>query len=115
LERLNVDIIAKYVRRSNRVNFEAVNRIALACLPDLVRRWLPDGKRRNREWVAINPIRADRHAGSFSVNITTGRWADFATGDAGNDPVSLFAYINGIRQIDAARVLATAFGIREAA
>ena len=31
--------------------------------------------------------------GSFSVSITTGVWADFATDDRGGDLVSLYAYL----------------------
>ena len=43
------------------------------------------------EYVARNPTRADRRPGSFKINLRTGRWADFATGDKGGDPVSLAA------------------------
>ena len=43
----------------------------------------------------MNPTRPDRRAGSFKVNLRTGRWADFATGDKGGDAVSLAAYLSG--------------------
>ena len=99
------------VRQSN-VDFAAVNRVALVHLPSLVRAWLPQGKRQGREWISLNPTRPDRHPGSFSVNLNTGRWADFATGDKGGDVISLAAYIFGTSQIDAARTLATALGVR---
>lgn len=59
----------------------------------LVPQWLPHGKRQGREWVAKNPTRADGAAGSFSVNLTSGAWADFATGDKGGDLIGLFAYL----------------------
>jgi hypothetical protein len=62
------------------------------------------------EWQALNPTRPDKNLGSFSINIRTGRWADFATGDAGGDPVSLAAYCFNTTQADAARTLATALG-----
>jgi len=39
------------------------------------------------------------------VNLLTGRWADFATGDKGGDPISLLAYLRSISQGDAARLL----------
>jgi hypothetical protein len=39
----------------------------------LLDRWLPGGRREGREYVARNPRRADRTAGSFRINITTGR------------------------------------------
>jgi uncharacterized protein (DUF927 family) len=68
--------------------------------------YLPDGKREGAEWVALNPTRSDQRTGSFSVNLRTGAWSDFATGDKGGDLVALVAYLNGIAQADACRTLA---------
>ena len=78
----------------------------------MLERWLPDGRRQGREYVARNPTRHDRRPGSFRVNITTGKWADFATGDRGGDPVSLAAYLFGLDQAEAARRLADMLGVR---
>ena len=64
------------------------------------------------EYVARNPTRHDRRPGSFKVNLRTGRWADFATGDRGGDPVSLAAYLFGLTQAEAARRLADMLGVR---
>ena len=89
------------------IDFAAVNRAALAVLPRLLARWLPDGKAVNGEWVALNPKRNDRRPGSFRINLKTGRWADFAIDAKGGDPVSLAAYLRGQSQGDAARSLAT--------
>ena len=50
---------------------------------NFVRRYLPDGKKKGNEWVALNPTRSDSSLGSFSVNLNTGEWADFATNDKG--------------------------------
>ena len=88
------------------VDFAAVNRAALGRLPELLARWLPDGRLQGREYVARNPTRVDRRAGSFRVNIVTGRWADFATGDRGGDVVSLAAYLAERPQAEAGRRLA---------
>jgi hypothetical protein len=93
-------------------SFEAVNRAALAQLPALLDRWLPNGRRCGPEFVARNPTRHDRRPGSFKVNICTGKWADFATGDRGGDPVSLAAYLHGLTQGEAARRLADMLGVR---
>ena len=91
----------------SRIDFAAINAAALARLPALAARWLPDGRRQGDEWCARNPRRADRRPGSFLVNLKTGRWADFALPDArGGDPVSLAAYLHGKSQADAARDLA---------
>ena len=94
------------------IDFEALNRVALPNLPALLGRWLPDGRRVGREYVARNPTRVDRHAGSFKINLDTGRWADFATGDKGGDVVSLAAYLNRCSQSEAARNLSQMFGVR---
>ena len=93
------------------LDFARINAAALPILPGLLARWLPDGRRAGNEWVARNPRRADNKAGSFSVNIITGRWADFATGDAGGDVISLAAYLTGARQAEAARALAVMLGL----
>ena len=88
------------------IDFARVNGAALAALPALLGRWLPDGKREGHEWVARNPRRSDREPGSFKVNMNTCRWSDFARGDRGGDPVSLAAYLFNIRQGEAASRLA---------
>lgn len=89
-----------------KLDFRNVNQAAMQMLPILLARGLPDGKRCGSEWVARNPTRNDRKPGSFSVNLRTGRWADFATGDKGGDVISLYAYLRGIRQGEATRELA---------
>ncbi len=94
-----------------RINFGAINAAALPALPTLLRRWLPDGRQVGREYVARNPRRADKRAGSFKVNTRTGRWSDFATGDAGGDVVSLAAFLSGTGQVDAAKNLAAMLGV----
>jgi hypothetical protein len=95
----------------NRLNLKQINAAALAVLPALLTHWLPDGHRRGQEWVARNPRRADRRPGSFSINVATGRWADFATGDRGGDVISLAAYLAGTSQIDAAIRLGRMLGL----
>lgn len=82
-----------------------IARAALPQLPTLVRHWLPAGHRQGPEWVALNPLREDSHPGSFKINLNNGRWADFATGDRGGDVVSLVAYLRGVPQSKAARLL----------
>lgn len=91
--------------------FDEVNSSALIGLTSLLSRWLPDGKLTGYEYVARNPMRADQKMGSFKINVVTGRWCDFATGDKGGDPVSLYAYLNSCNQITALRQLAKELGI----
>lgn len=94
------------------LDFKAINAAALSVLPALVVRWLPDGLLRGHEYIARNPRRADRQAGSFSINIRTGKWADFASGDSGGDVISLAAYLFGKSQRKAADELAMMLGMR---
>lgn len=89
--------------RLRRIDFQTIRAASLPFIPALAKRWLPDGKRCGAEWVARNPTRADRRAGSFKVNLRTGRWADFATGDRGGDLISLAAYLFGLSQVEAAK------------
>ena len=92
------------------LDFQRVVIRALSRAPQLVPSWLPEGRKLGEEWVARNPRRNDRRPGSFKVNLRSGRWADFATGDAGGDLISLRAYLDGIRQGEAARRITREIG-----
>jgi putative DNA primase/helicase len=74
-----------------RVNFPVLAAAALQQVNTLLAEWLPGGHREGHEWKALNPTRADSRVGSFSVNLDTGAWADFATGDKGGDLIALAA------------------------
>lgn len=101
-------------RKSGRIDFQAINQAALAVLPSLLARWLAEGRVVGGEYTARNPTRQDRSPGSFRINLHTGRWADFATGERGGDVVSLAAYLAGINQAEAARRLADMLGLHHA-
>ena len=85
--------------------------MALTAFPAVLARVLPGGKRVGFEYLALNPRRNDSSVGSFSINLRTGRWGDFATGDKGGDPISLVAYLAGVSQGEAARLLARMLSI----
>lgn len=97
--------------RSGRIDFDRVNRSALANARAVARGLLPEGRLEGHEYVARNPLRPDKRLGSFKVNVTTGRWADFATGDGGGDLVSLAAFVSGLPQREAAIRLAESMGV----
>jgi len=96
--------------KAGRIDFSRINHLALGSCYGLLKSWLPDGQLKGREWVAKNPTRNDKKAGSFCINVDTGKWADFATGDRGGDVVSLYAYLNGLSQLEAAKNLSVALG-----
>lgn len=91
-----------------------IKEVAAAALKQaerVLQQWLPDGKRQGGEWVSLNPTRADSSPGSFSINIDTGAWSDFATDDRGGDLVALVAYLGRCSQSEAAKRLADFLGI----
>ncbi|EGV18845.1 DUF927 domain-containing protein [Thiocapsa marina] len=87
---------------------------AAAAIPHLERicaRWLPDGKRQGHDWIARNPTRDDRHAGSFAVSLHTGGCIDHATGEQCHDIVSTIRYLDGLAtQGEAAQRVAAFIG-----
>jgi hypothetical protein len=89
-----------------RVASEARSRAVL-----IVPRWCPDGKKEGPEWVARNPRRSDRKPGSFKVNLSTGKWGDWSSGDRGGDLISLAAYLFNLNQAEAAKRVAEMLGI----
>lgn len=97
--------------RPKSIRFAAIAREALACADAIVTRWLPGGKREGREWVARNPTRPDGKPGSFKVNLHSGLWGDFATGEKGGDLISLAAFIHHSDQREAALKIAAMLGI----
>jgi hypothetical protein len=94
-----------------RIAFRRIAEAAAQRAETVVQRWLPDGRREGPEWVALNPTRADSRKGSFKVNLKSGKWGDFATGDRGGDLISLAAYIYHIDQGEAAKRVADMVGI----
>jgi hypothetical protein len=108
-----MSINGKYRRphQSRSLDFARIAQAALRHAERLVPTWLPGGRCRGREWVVLNPRRPDdKRPGSFSINLRTGQWADFATGDRGGDLISLRAYLDGTGQLAAARNLQVELG-----
>lgn len=92
------------------MNFDKVKELIGNDILFWCERLLPDGKQSGREFKALNPTRSDGEIGSFSINLDTGVWADFACGDSGGDIISLYAYITGMKQNEAAQEIAKFYG-----
>ncbi len=86
-------------------DFKNIADLAKSSSQTVVSYLCPHGKREGHEWVALNPTRHDKSLGSFRINLRTGKWADFSTGDRGGDLISLWAYIKGTTQYEALREL----------
>lgn len=89
--------------RGARIEFDQLANALLDRADRLVPEWLPGGAKRGHEWTCGNL--AGEKGTSCSVNLTTGAWADFATGDKGGDLISLYAAIHGIGQGEASKRL----------
>lgn len=98
---------------SKKLDFKKINSLALSQAENVVSHYAPNGKLEGREWVACNPSRSDNRARSFSVNVDTGLWADFATNDKGGDLVSYVAHCLRISQGDAYKTLAHFLGLSD--
>ena len=83
-----------------KIDFELIARAALSNGSTLVSSWLPGGKLVGKEWTCAS-LSGDAGE-SLKVNLTTGKWADFATGEKGRDLISLYASIRKIKNSDAA-------------
>ncbi|GAB6035903.1 hypothetical protein JCM15519_04620 [Fundidesulfovibrio butyratiphilus] len=91
------------------IDFARINVAALANLPALLERWLPGGKREGGEWVCGSI--GGEPGSSCSTNMTTCVGGDFAGEARWNDPVSLYAALQGLKQGEAARKLARELGL----
>ena len=96
---------------SRKIAFDRIKEAARNRSESVVRAFLPDGCREGQEWVAVNPTRPDHKRGSFKINLVTGKWSDFATGDRGGDLIALVAYVCQLSQGAAALRLADALGV----
>ncbi|GAC22511.1 hypothetical protein GMES_0201 [Paraglaciecola mesophila KMM 241] len=92
------------------LDFKHLADVALSRSHDVVEHYLPGGKYESDEYVVLNPKRSDSRAGSFKVNMVTGIWSDFATGDKGADLISLVAYVTNQSQGDAYKELSNYLG-----
>lgn len=74
-------------------------------------RWLPGGKRQGKEYAVRNPHRDDKHVGNLSVEISSGKGGDFATGETFGDYVGVVAFASQCGMSEAAEALAQFLGI----
>ncbi|MBD5417082.1 MAG: DUF3987 domain-containing protein [Desulfovibrio sp.] len=93
---------------SSALDFQALNEAALAHCPGLLERLLPGGKLSGAEYVCGNL--GGGPGASCSVNVHSGKWADFAAGQGGGDLISLVAEQRGVNQVEAARLLGDMVG-----
>jgi predicted P-loop ATPase len=87
------------------VDFKKLHQDTLPVLDRLIAIIYPLGKQEGREY-KIGSVRGESGR-SLSINLDTGVWSDFATGEAGGDLCTLLAAKLGYAQTDAALVIQT--------
>lgn len=95
------------------IKFKELADALLSRSEQLLAAWLSGGKRNGHEWVCGSL--AGEEGTSLSVNINTGMWSDFATGEKGGDLVSLYAAINNLTMGKAALNVARDEGLEDVA
>lgn len=90
------------------IDFTTIKNNALHAARSLLPDWLPGGKASGNEYVCAG-LQGGKGR-SLSVNLSTGIWKDFATGEGGGDMISLYAAVRGLGQADAAREIAGRIG-----
>lgn len=88
------------------LDYDTIDQQLLPTFASLVQSWLPAGRMDGREY-KIGGLHG-KPGNSMSINLQTGVWKDFATGDLGPGPLSLYAAIHGIDKQEAARRLSDA-------
>jgi len=95
---------------TDKLDFKYLATAVLSRVNEYLPSWLPGGKMYGKEYCCASIRGGDGK--SFKVNVSSGKWADFAAGDKGGDLISLYAAINGLSQFQAAQRLAAEVGHR---
>jgi len=95
------------------IRFKDLAEALLARADQLVPAWLPGGRRHGHEY-ACGSVQGGEGT-SCSVNLVTGAWGDFATGEQGGDLVSLYAAAHGLEMGKAALQVARDEGLEDVA
>jgi putative DNA primase/helicase len=95
------------------IKFDALAKELLSRAESLLEEWLPGGVRRGHEYVCAS-VRGGEGT-SCSVNINTGMWADFSSGEKGGDLISLYAASNDLSSGKAAVQVARDYGLEDIA
>ena len=88
---------------ASKIDFNKLNAHLLPRAESYLFQWLPQGQIHGREF-CVGSTMGERGT-SLKINMQSGVWKDFATGEGGADLISLFAELNGCKQSVAARTL----------
>ena len=91
------------------VNFQELKQQYSKCPIEILKRLVGKGKIEGSDYVALNPRRSDKKAGSFRIDIASGKFHDFATGDRGGGIIDLAAFVYDCDLLTAAQKLQQLF------
>ncbi len=75
------------------VSFQEIKQKYKQCSIEILKRLVGNGKIEGGDYVALNPKRNDNRLGSFRIDVQTGRFHDFATGDRGGSILDLASFV----------------------
>jgi putative DNA primase/helicase len=103
---------AERAAKFSHVSFDDVKEAALRSSESVVQWILPGGKREGDEWVVRNPNRDDSMPGSFSINMRTLVYRDFAIDDGGVGAINLYMYVKHCTNAQAKDALAEMLNVK---
>ena len=89
--------------------FEETNRALMPQIRSVLKEWFPAGKELSGEY-CIGDL-SGKAGNSLKINLSSGKWCDFATEDKGGDLVSLYASAHKMEQGAAADILSEKYSI----
>lgn len=95
---------------SGTIDFAGLAAALLSQARVILPQWFPNGRFEGKEFVVGS--RGGEAGTSLSINVETGAWSEFgiADGPSGGDMVSYYAYRDGIKNGEAAKLLAPGIG-----
>ena len=91
------------------VSFQEIKQQYKQCSIEILKRLVGNGKIEGGDYVALNPRRSDKKAGSFRIDIASGKFHDFATGDRGGSILDLAMFVYNCDLLTAAQKLQQLF------
>ena len=80
-----------------KINFDTLNKDLVNKIDSLLKNWFPNGTKIGGEY-CIGDL-SGKAGNSLKINLSNGKWCDFATEDKGGDLISLYAAIHNLSQI----------------
>lgn len=90
-------------------SFQELKQQYKQCPIEILKRLVGNGKIEKGDYVAFNPKRKDRKLGSFRIDILSGKFYDFATGDSGGSILDLASFVYDCDLLTAAQKLQQLF------